>query len=110
MTDNVGGSPVRYLICASALMVGLSGCWKPKILTITPRDPTPDEIKHAISQLPEGFRSALPDMNAANASRLDLHVWAFDFEGGPFKLIIETTGSESDDKLNMREPRLGCDA
>ncbi len=100
---------MRIQICFIVLVVSLCGCWKPKLLTITPRDATQEEIKHAIAQLPEGFRTALPDMNATNASRLDLHVWAFDFEGGPFNMIIETTGAESD-AINWREPRIRCAA
>jgi hypothetical protein len=99
---------MKYVII-SMLAIGFCGCWKIPVLKITPRDPTAEEIKHAITQLPEGFRDALPDTNPAQAARLDLNVWAFDFEGGPFNLIIETIGAESNDKVNMREPRLRCE-
>jgi len=105
---------MRFRCSIIVLAVWLFGCGKPKPLNITPRDPTVDEIKHALRQLPEGFRAALPDaasptMDPANAGRLDLHVWAFDFDGGPFDMIIETIGAESGG-INWREPRLRCDA
>jgi hypothetical protein len=103
------GPFMRLRLLVFALIVSLSGCWKPKLLTITPRDATADEIRYAITQLPEGFRAALPDTNPANAARLDLRVWAFDFVGGPFDMVIETLGAESD-QVNFREPRLRCDA
>lgn len=92
------------------LAVGFPGCWKPPLFRMTPREATHEEIEHALTQLPEGFQTALSHTNPSNAARLDLHVWAFDFEGGPFSTIIETTGAESSDKLDFREPRLKCDA
>ncbi|HEV3384901.1 MAG TPA: hypothetical protein VG097_08790 [Gemmata sp.] len=100
---------MKNLLWIFVLTISLCGCWKPKLLNITPRDASTDEIKHALTQLPEGFRAALPDLNPANAGRLDLHVWAFDFDGGPFDLAIETLGADSD-KVSWRgEPRLRCD-
>jgi hypothetical protein len=90
------------------VVIGLCGCWKPPLLRMTPREATDDEIKYAISQLPEGFRAALQNTNPENAGRLDLRVWAFDYEGGPFNLIVETIGAESD-RINFNNPRLRCE-
>jgi hypothetical protein len=81
--------------CVIVLTLGLSGCFKPAVLRIMPRDAADEEVKHALSQLPQCFRDALPDLNPVNAARLDLRVWAFDFEGGPFDMIIETIDAET---------------
>lgn len=89
--------------------VGLCGCWKVPMVKVTPGEATDEEIKHVISELPEGFRAAQPDTSPVSAKKLDLHVWAFDFDGGPFNMVIETIGGEPSDRLNYREPRLHID-
>jgi serine/threonine protein kinase len=62
-----------------------------------PAVPTPEELAHIFSELPQEFTKGLIGSNEKSIKDLDTLVWAIDFDDGPadFWLEVKETGQES---------------